>query len=231
MPSNDSSPETPWPVSKLSELLGGYIERLGSVWVEGEITQWGESGGNVYGKLRDIDADVAVGFTIWRRTRDAIPDGLSQGDRVIAQVRPSWWVKGGTLSMNVLAMRHTGLGELLEKLAKLKATLQEEGLFALERKKRLPLLPHTIGLVTGKDSDAEKDVITNATLRWPEVSVRVVHAMVQGDRAVEDLMKALATLEADPDVDVIIVARGGGDFQNLLPFSDERLVRYASPRL
>ncbi len=228
MPSNDSSPETPWPVSKLSELLGGYIERLGSVWVEGEITQWGESGGNVYGKLRDIDADVAVGFTIWRRTRDAIPDGLSQGDRVIAQVRPSWWVKGGTLSMNVLAMRHTGLGELLEKLAKLKATLQEEGLFALERKKRLPLLPHTIGLVTGKDSDAEKDVITNATLRWPEVSVRVVHAMVQGDRAAEDLMKALATLEADPDVDVIIVARGGGDFQNLLPFSDERLVRYAA---
>ena len=106
-------------MAKLSELLGGYIERLGSVWVEGEITQWGESGGNVYGKLRDSDADASVAFTVWRRTRSEIPEGISQGDRVVAQVRPSWWVKGGTLSMNVLAMKHTGLGELLEKLAQL----------------------------------------------------------------------------------------------------------------
>mgnify|MGYP001065664780 FL=1 len=208
--------------------MGGYIERLGSVWVEGEITQWGESGGNVYGKLRDIEADASVSFTLWRRTRGDIPEGLSQGDRVVAQVRPSWWVKGGTLSMNVLAMKHTGLGELLEKLAQLKAALQKEGLFAPERKQRLPLLPHTIGLVTGKDSDAEKDVITNATLRWPEVSLRVEHAAVQGERCVTEVMAALTALDADPDVDVIIVARGGGDFQNLLPFSDERLVRLAA---
>ncbi|MDA8579754.1 exodeoxyribonuclease VII large subunit [Pontimonas sp.] len=228
MATNDSSPEAPWPVAKLSELLGGYIERLGSVWVEGEITQWGESGGNVYGKLRDSDADASVAFTVWRRTRSEIPEGISQGDRVVAQVRPSWWVKGGTLSMNVLAMKHTGLGELLEKLAQLKETLQKEGLFAPERKQRLPLLPHTIGVVTGKDSDAEKDVITNATLRWPEVSLRVEHAAVQGERCVTEVIAALTTLDADPNVEVIIVARGGGDFQNLLPFSDERLVRFAA---
>jgi exodeoxyribonuclease VII large subunit len=228
MSTNDSSPEAPWPLHKLSELLGGYIERLGSVWVEGEITQWGESGGNVYGKLRDLDADVAVNFTVWRRTRDSLPEGLKQGDRVIAQVRPSWWIKGGSLSMNVLAMRHTGLGELLEKLAQLKAALQLEGLFAPEKKVALPFLPHTIGLVTGKDSDAEKDVLTNARLRWPEVSIRVVHAAVQGDRCVEEVMQALGVLEDNPEVDVIIVARGGGDFQNLLPFSDERLVRFAA---
>lgn len=228
MATNDSSPEAPWPIQKLSELMGGYIERLGSVWVEGEITQWGESGGNVYGKLRDIDADASVAFTLWRRTRSEVPDGLAQGDRVVAQVRPSWWVKGGTLSMNVLSMKHTGLGELLEKLAKLTEALQKEGLFAPERKQRLPLLPHTIGLVTGKDSDAEKDVTTNATLRWPEVSLRVEHAAVQGERCVSEVMAALATLEADPEVDVIIVARGGGDFQNLLPFSDEALVRYVA---
>jgi exodeoxyribonuclease VII large subunit len=228
MSTNDSSPEAPWPLQKLSELLAGYIERLGSVWVEGEITQWGESGGNVYGKLRDLEADVAVNFTLWRRTRDSVPEGIKQGDRVIAQVRPSWWVKGGTLSMNVLALRHTGLGELLEQLAKLKALLQAEGLFAAEIKKPLPFLPRTIGLVTGKDSDAEKDVLTNARLRWPDVSIRVVHAAVQGDRCVDDVMKALGVLEDDPEVDVIIVARGGGDFQNLLPFSDERLVRFAA---
>jgi len=226
--SNDSSPETPWPLHRLSELLGGYIDRLGAVWVEGEITQWGESAGNVYGKLRDLDADTSVSFTVWRRAKESLPGGLHQGDRVIAQVKPSWWVKGGTLSMNVMQMRHTGLGELLEKLAQLSAALRAEGLFALERKKPLPFLPQTVGLVTGKDSDAEKDVLTNARLRWPEVSIRVVHAAVQGDRSVDEVINALGVLEADPDVDVIIVARGGGDFQNLLPFSDERLVRFVA---
>jgi exodeoxyribonuclease VII large subunit len=130
--------------------------------------------------------------------------------------------------MNVMQMRHTGLGELLEKLAQLSAALRAEGLFALERKKPLPFLPHTVGLVTGKDSDAEKDVLTNARLRWPEVSIRVVHAAVQGDRSVDEVINAVGLLEADPDVDVIIVARGGGDFQNLLPFSDERLVRFVA---
>jgi exodeoxyribonuclease VII large subunit len=225
---NDSSPDTPWSIVKLSELLGGYIDRLGAVWVEGEITQWGESAGNIYGRLRDVDADASLSITIWRRTKDAIPEGIRQGDRVIAQVRPAWWIKGGTLAMNVTQMRHTGLGELLERLAKLKAQLDGEGLFAPERKKALPFLPDTIGLVTGKDSDAEKDVLTNARLRWPDVAIRVVHAAVQGERCVPGVLKALETLESDPEVDVIIVARGGGDFQNLLPFSDETLVRFVA---
>ena len=127
--------------------------------------------------------------------------------------------------MNVLEMRHTGIGEILEKLAKLRAQLAEEGLFDLERKKALPFLPGVIGLVTGKDSDAEKDVLTNARLRWPEVEFVVEHAAVQGDRSVTEVMAALEKLENNPDVQVIIVARGGGDFMNLLPFSDERLIR------
>jgi exodeoxyribonuclease VII large subunit len=225
---NDSSPEAPWSVAKLSGLLGGYIERLGSVWVEAEVTQWGQAAGNIYGKLSDTEADASVSITVWRRALENIPEGISQGDRVIAQVKPSWWVKGGTLSMNVLQMRHTGLGEILEKLEKLKATLAAEGLFALERKKPLPFLPGTIGLITGKDSDAEKDVLTNARLRWPQVSFRVEHAAVQGDRCVPEVIQALTTLDSDPEVDVIIIARGGGDFLNLLPFSDERLVRHAA---
>jgi len=223
--SNDSSPEAPWSIQKLSELMGGYIERLGPVWVEAEITQWGQSAGNIYGKLSDIEADAQVSITIWRRTQENIPQGLNQGDRVIAQIKPSWWVKGGTLSMNVLEMRHTGIGEILEKLAKLRAQLAEEGLFDLERKKALPFLPGVIGLVTGKDSDAEKDVLTNARLRWPEVEFVVEHAAVQGDRSVTEVMAALEKLENNPDVEVIIVARGGGDFMNLLLFSDERLIR------
>ena len=226
--SNDSSPEAPWSIQKLSELMGGYIERLGPVWVEAEITQWGQSAGNIYGKLSDTEADAQVSITVWRRTQENIPQGLNQGDRVIAQIKPSWWVKGGTLSMNVLEMRHTGIGEILEKLAKLRAQLAEEGLFDPERKKALPFLPGVIGLVTGKDSDAEKDVLTNARLRWPEVEFVIEHAAVQGDRSVTEVMAALEKLENNPDVEVIIVARGGGDFMNLLPFSDERLIRLAS---
>ena len=225
---NDSSPEAPWSIQKLSELMGGYIERLGPVWVEAEITQWGQSAGNIYGKLSDTEADAQVSITIWRRTQENIPEGLSQGDRVIAQIKPSWWVKGGTLSMNVLEMRHTGIGEILEKLEKLKAQLASEGLFDPERKKKLPFLPRLIGLVTGKDSDAEKDVLTNAKLRWPEVEFLVEHAAVQGDRCVPDIIAALEKLENNPDVDVIVVARGGGDFMNLLGFSDERLLRRAA---
>ena len=222
---NDSSPEAPWSIQKLSELMGGYIDRLGPVWVEAEITQWGQSAGNIYGKLSDPEADAQVSITIWRRSQERIPEGLHQGDRVIAQIKPSWWVKGGTLSMNVLEMRHTGLGEILEKLEKLKAQLSSEGLFDQERKKTLPFLPGVIGLVTGKDSDAEKDVLTNAKLRWPDVEFVVEHAAVQGDKSVSEVMVALQKLEDNPAVEVIIVARGGGDFMNLLPFSDERLVR------
>jgi len=226
--SNDSSPEAPWSIQKLSELMGGYIDRLGPVWVEAEITQWGQSAGNIYGKLSDTEADAQVSITIWRRTQENIPQGLNQGDRVIAQIKPSWWVKGGTLSMNVLEMRHTGIGEILEKLAKLRAQLAEEGLFDPEKKKPLPFLPGVIGLVTGKDSDAEKDVLTNARLRWPDVEFVIEHAAVQGDRSVSEVMAALEKLENNPDVEVIIVARGGGDFMNLLPFSDEKLIRLAA---
>lgn len=213
---------------KLSELMGGYIDRLGTVWVEAQITQWGKAAGNIYGKLSDIEADAAVSFTVWRRAQDSIPDTIAQGDRVIAQVKPTWWVKGGSLSMNVLAMRHTGLGEILEKLQQLKAALGAEGLFDDSAKKPLPFLPQTVGLITGRDSDAEKDVLHNSTLRWPDVSFRIEYAAVQGERCVPEVLSALAILEADPEVDVIIVARGGGDFLNLLPFSDESIVRYVA---
>lgn len=225
---NDSSPEAPWSVGKLSELLGGYIDRLGAVWVEAEVTQWGQAAGNIYGKLSDPDHDAVVSITVWRKAQGDIPDTIAAGDRVVALVKPSWWVKGGSLAMNVLQMRHTGLGEILEKLEKLKAALSAEGLFAPERKKRLPFLPGAIGLVTGKDSDAEKDVLTNAHLRWPDVSFVVHHAAMQGDRCVPEVIQALTALDQDPTVEVIIVARGGGDFQNLLSFSDERLVRHVA---
>lgn len=222
-----SSPtrENPWPVAELAAQIKGWIDRLGTAWVEGEITQWGVSGGNVYGKLKDTTADVTISFTIWSAVKARIPEDLKQGDRVVAAVKPNYWLKGGTLTMSVSDMRHVGLGDLLERLERLRKQLNAEGLFDLDRKKPLPFLPNTIGLITGKDSDAEKDVLRNAQLRWPQVRFRVVHAAVQGERTVSDVTRALETLDADPEVDVIIIARGGGDFQNLLGFSDETLLR------
>lgn len=217
--------DAPWPVGLLASKLKGWIERLGTAWVEGEITQWGVSGGNVYGKLKDLSGDTTVGFTIWSSVRGRLPADLAQGDRVIALVKPNYWLKGGTLSMQVFEMRHVGLGDLLETLERLRRQLASEGLFEPSRKKPLPFLPHGVGLITGKDSDAEKDVLRNAQLRWPAVRFRVVHSAVQGDRTVPEVLSALRTLEADESIDVIVIARGGGDFQNLLGFSDESLVR------
>lgn len=218
--------DAPWGVALFAGKVKGWIERLGTAWVEGEITQWGVSGGNVYGKLKDLDEDVTVSFTIWSSVKAKLPDDLKQGDRVIALVKPNYWLKGGTLTMQVFEMRHVGLGDLLEKLERLRQKLKSEGLF--DRKQPLPFLPGCIGLITGKDSDAEKDVLRNAQLRWPAVKFRVVHTAVQGDRAAGEVTRAIATLDDDPDVDVIIVARGGGDFQNLLVFSDETLLRAAA---
>ncbi|HEY8587996.1 MAG TPA: exodeoxyribonuclease VII large subunit, partial [Naasia sp.] len=217
--------DAPWPVALLNTKLRDYIDRLGTAWVEGEITQWSVSGGSVYGKLKDLEQDSTISFSVWSSARSRIPNDLKQGDRVVVLLKPNFWVKAGSLTMQVYDIRHVGLGDLLERLERLRAQLTSEGLFRPERKRPLPFLPHRIGLVTGKDSDAEKDVLRNAQLRWPAVQFRTIYAAVQGDRAASELTGAIRALDADPTVDVIIVARGGGDFQNLLCFSDEKLVR------
>lgn len=220
--------EAPWPVGLMSEKIAAWIDRLGTVWIEGEITQWQPRGGHVYGKLRDLTQDATVSFTVWRSVAQRLTGEFAQGDRVIALVKPNFWVKGGTLTVQVFELSHVGLGELLERLERLRRQLQAEGLFAAERKRRLPFLPNRIGLVTGRDSDAEKDVIRNATLRWPGVEFEIRYSAVQGDRAAAEVAAGIEALDRDPEVDVIIVARGGGDFQHLLPFSDERVVRAAA---
>ncbi len=141
--------DAPWPVSLLANKIKGWIDRLGTVWVEGEITQWGLSGGNVYGKLKDLEIDATVGFTVWSSVKAKLPDDLKQGDHVIALVKPNYWVKGGTLTMQVFEMRHVGLGDLLERLERLRQALKAEGLFDLDRKKPLPFLPAPSPCATG----------------------------------------------------------------------------------
>ncbi|GEK79567.1 exodeoxyribonuclease VII large subunit [Agrococcus baldri] len=219
------TPDEPWSVERLGAELKGYIGRLGHLWVEGEITQWSASRGNVFGKLKDVTADATVSFNVWSSTLSRIEGEFKQGDRAVLLVKPDYWPRGGTLSMVTAQIRHVGLGELLARLEALRRALAEEGLFEPGRKRPIPFLPNRIGLITGRDSDAEKDVLRNAQLRWPGVEFRVEHAAVQGDQTVPTVLAALERLEADPEVDVIVIARGGGDFQNLLGFSDERLLR------
>jgi exodeoxyribonuclease VII large subunit len=221
----DSTPQAPTSVSRLNETIRGFIQTWGSVWVEGEITSWNQRGGNVFGRLKDNVTDSTIAFRIWSSTRDRLPADLKVGDHVVACVKADFFVKTGDFSFGISAMRHVGLGEQLEKLERLRAQLRSEGLFDPARKRPLPFLPHTIGLITGENSDAEKDVHRNAELRWPQVRFRTKYAAVQGDRCVPETIAALKALDAAPDVDVIIIARGGGDPQTLLGFSDERLVR------
>ncbi len=221
----ESSPQAPTSVSRLNETIRDFVQRWGAVWVEGEITSWNLRGGHVFGRLKDVATDAAISFRLWSSTLQRLPEQMKVGDRVIACVKPDYFVKTGDFSFTVSSMRHMGLGDQLERLERLRAQLRAEGLFDPARKRPIPFLPHVIGLITGERSDAEKDVHRNAELRWPQVRFRTIHAAVQGDRCVPETIAALKTLDADPEVDVIVIARGGGDPQTLLGFSDERLVR------
>jgi exodeoxyribonuclease VII large subunit len=223
-----SSEHSPWRVSQLSKSLKDWIEKLGRVWVEGELQQIQLRGSNLFGSLRDLDSENSVEIHAFEASDVDIEVSLKQGDRVVALVQPAFWAKNGKLTMRVLKMHKVGLGELLERIEKLRQQIIKEGLTDPSRKKPLPFLPGKIGLVTGANSDAEKDVLQNARNRWPEVQFEVIHTLVQGDRAAAEIIMAIQQLDAMADVDVIIVARGGGSFQDLLPFSDERLVRAAA---
>lgn len=225
MTDEQSTAESPWSVATLTGKLKAYIDRLGLVWVEGEITQISNGKMGRFGTLRDLTEETAMGFSIWSSAAAQVPESLKAGDRVIALAKVDFWKKNGDIKLVVQQMRHVGLGDLLEKLERLRAQLNAEGLFSADRKQRLPFLPRRVGLITGADSDAEKDVLKNARLRWPSVIFEIRNTPVQGPDTAPKVVAALRELDAIPDVDVIIIARGGGDFLNLLPFSDETLIR------
>jgi len=215
----------------LATLTGGlksWIDKLGVVWVEAQIVQWDEKGGIIYGALKDAEADARIDSVVWRNVAANLDEQFAVGERVIMQGKVDFWPNSGRVRFVISAIKRAGLGGLLEQLEALKAKLRAEGLFDESRKVALPFLPHRIGLITGKDSDAEKDVIKNATLRWPQVEFEVIHTRVQGDVAAPEIIDAIRRLDANPDVDVIIVARGGGSFLDLHLFNDEALVRAAA---
>ena len=223
---NSNSFENPWPVAQLSENLVAYIRRLGTVWIEGELTKPSLKGTSFFAELRDLREEAVVAIHSFGSA--AYTKDLVAGDRVAVLVKPDFWKKAGKISMQILDLRKVGLGELLERIQRLREKLIAEGLTDPARKQPIPFLPNCVGLITGKDSDAEKDVLQNAKLRWPDIKFRVVNTKVQGDDAAPQIIAAIEKLDADPEVDVIVIARGGGGFGDLLVFSDEKLVRAAA---
>ncbi|BCJ26019.1 exodeoxyribonuclease VII large subunit [Actinocatenispora sera] len=222
-----TSPDEPWPVRVVSQKISAWIARLGWVWVDGQIAQVSRrpGAGLVFLTLRDPSAEMSLSVTCYRDTFESCDPPLREGSRVVVHAKPEFYAGRGSLSLRADELRHVGLGELLARLERLKKVLAAEGLFAPERKRRPPFLPRTVGLVTGRASAAERDVQKNAAARWPAVRFAVRNVPVQGPTAVPQILDALAELDADPEVDVIVLARGGGSVEDLLPFSDEALCR------
>lgn len=223
----DTSPEHPAPVRQIAQAIAGWIDRLGAVWVEGQLTQLSRRDGmsTVFMTLRDRVADLSVTLTCPRTVVDSLPTPLVHGAHVVVHAKPSFYPNRGSLSLQVREIRLVGEGELLARLERRRQLLAAEGLFAAELKRPLPFLPRCIGLVTAQHSAAERDVLDNARRRWPGVRFAVRHAAMQGVNACRDVMEAVTALDADAEVDVIVVARGGGSLEDLLPFSDEALIR------
>lgn len=220
-----NSAESPLPVRTVARLVAEWVGRLGRVWVEGQVTEVAKRPGSVFLTLRDPVADVSLKVTCARGVCDAVVPPLSDGVRVVMHAKPDFYLARGTLSLQAYEIRPVGVGELLARLERLKGVLAAEGLFAPGRKRSLPFLPTVVGLVTGRASAAERDVLEHARRRWPAVRFDVREVAVQGHLAVEQVMSALRALDATPEVDVIVLARGGGSVEDLLPFSDEALCR------
>jgi exodeoxyribonuclease VII large subunit len=223
----DTSPEQPAPVRQVAQAIGGWIDRLGAIWVEGQLTQVSRRGGSntVFMTLRDKLADISVTLTCPRAVVDSLPTPLVDGARIVVHAKPSFYPNRGTLSLAVREIRLVGEGELLARLERRRQLLAAEGLFADALKRPLPFLPQAVGLVTARSSAAERDVVENARRRWPGVRFEVRYAAMQGVNCAREVIEALQVLHRHPDVDVIVVARGGGSLEDLLPFSDEGLIR------
>ena len=221
----ESSPENPQPLRLVAHLVRGWIERLGPVWVEAQLIEVSRrSGRTIFLTLRDKLAEVSVSVTVSPTTFDAAGP-LREGSTVVARLKPSYYEPSGRFSFSCDALTPVGEGRLLARLEQTKRLLQAEGLFDAARKRRLPFLPRAVGLITGAGSAAERDVVENAVRRWPGVRILTRHALVQGPQAAEQVMAALERLDVLPEVEVIVIARGGGSLEDLLPFSDEGLVR------
>lgn len=220
----------PWPLRLLSTKIADYVNRMSALWVEGQLVEINRRPGGpmAFMTLRDTDVDMSIPLVISARDLAASAATLTDGVRVVVRAKPTFWAKRGSLQLQASEIRPVGLGELLARIEHLKKVLAGEGLFDAARKRTLPFLPGTIGLICGRESKAEHDVVVNATARWPEARFRIREVAVQGPAAVAEVSHAIAELDADPEIEVIVVARGGGSVEDLLPFSNEGLLRVAA---
>nr|WP_034622905.1 exodeoxyribonuclease VII large subunit [Cellulomonas sp. URHE0023] len=224
----DTTPERPWPVRHLAPKIADYIAKMPPVWVEGQVLNLKRWNTLYFLTLRDTDLDMSLSVTIPAASMRPLADKVSDGAHLVVHARPQFHAKKGTLTFAADDVRLVGLGELLARIEHLKGILGAEGLFEQSRKRPLPFLPRTVGLIVAQQGDAEHDVVSNARARWAAVEFEIRRVTVQGPRAVPEVSAAITELDADPRVDVIVVARGGGSFEDLLPFSNEALVRVAA---
>ena len=226
----ETSRENPWPVRALAQRMTEYVARAPAAWVEGQLAQVTMRGGSQasFLTLRDPSVPMSLQVVCSRALLMSMNPPPSEGSRVVVHGRFEFYPARGTLSFKVDQMHPVGIGELLARLERLRRLLAAEGLTDPRRKRPLPFLPTVVGLITGRASAAESDVLANARARWPAVRFRVENPAVQGVSAVTQIIESLARLDADPEVDVIVLARGGGSMEDLLPFSDEALCRAVS---
>ncbi|TSA47451.1 MAG: exodeoxyribonuclease VII large subunit [Actinomycetales bacterium] len=225
----ETSAESPASVAAISQLVGQWVARLGPIWIEGELSEVKVRPGSpvIFMRLRDTTSDMSISLMCYKDIFDSVPP-LTENARIVINSKVSWYPKNGSLAFQVAQLRQVGVGELMSRLEALKNQLAAEGLFDADRKVALPFLPKVIGLICGRNSDAEKDVVENARRRWPSVQFEIIEVAVANANAVVEVSSALRELEANSDVEVIIITRGGGNFEDLLPFSDESLIRLAA---
>lgn len=219
------SADNPWPVRAVATRVAKYIDRLGMVWIEGQLTELKLRQTTAWMVLRDPAADMSLSVSCPRDLVANAPVPLSEGTQVIVLGKPQFYTRNGSFSLRISEIRAVGIGELLARIDRLRRLLDAEGLFDPRLKRPIPFLPGTVGLITGRASHAERDVMTVAANRWPAVRFAVRNTVVQGPNAVPQIVEALRGLDRDGTVDVIVLARGGGSVEDLLPFSDETLCR------
>jgi exodeoxyribonuclease VII large subunit len=219
-------PDHPFTVQQLSERVANAVKGWGNAWVEGEIIKFqAKAGGHAYPQLRDLATGSTISLVIFNGVLVSSGEAFQDGDRVLVSGNMDYYVARGTLSLKVSSIKKVGLGVLMAEIEARRAKIYAEGLADPSKKKKLPFLPGVIGLITAENSDAEKDVRQNVLLRWPEAVIRMANVSVQGAECAPSVIAALKKMDADPEVEVIIITRGGGGFLDLVGFSDEALVR------
>lgn len=225
---NETTADNPWPLALLSKNVKTYVDKMSQLWVEAQVVEHRRRPGTSIGYfvVRDINDDISFNVKAFLNVIDAAGPAFVAGAHVILQVKPDFWEARGSLSLHCARIIVAGEGGLMAQLEELRKRLGAEGLF--DNKKPLPFIPKLIGLISGRNAQAMHDVMVNAQKRWPGARFEVREVAVQGDRAAPEVGAALKELAANPQVDVIVITRGGGSVEDLLPFSDERLLRLAA---